>query len=158
MRSQRSRWCCCQVGCDSCSTAARIAEPKTVEAKGAVDSQAAVQVEAKSKVMCGGFASVKTAIAESVYDCYCWRLVKEAEVLLRHMSCVRRVRLPSKLLLVLSLKLRLSSRLQPPSGVLLCLRLRRLRLQKKTKVRKGEAESDCVEVKGVGLKPAVRLE
>ena len=38
-------------------------EPKTVEAKGAVDSQAAVQVEAKSKVMCGGFASVKTAIA-----------------------------------------------------------------------------------------------
>ena len=95
MRSQRSRWCCCQVGCDSCSTAARIAEPKTVEAKGAVDSQAAVQVEAKSKVMCGGFASVKTAIAESVYDCYCWRLVKEAEVLLRNMSCVRRVRLSS---------------------------------------------------------------
>jgi hypothetical protein len=29
-----------------------MAEPKTVEAKGAVDSQAAVQVEAKSKVMC----------------------------------------------------------------------------------------------------------
>ena len=40
-----------------------MAESKTVEAKGAVDSQAVVQVEAKSKVMCGGFASVKTAIA-----------------------------------------------------------------------------------------------
>ena len=34
-----------------------------MEAKGAVDSQAAVQVEAKSKVICGGSASVKTAIA-----------------------------------------------------------------------------------------------
>jgi hypothetical protein len=41
----------------------QVDEPKTVEAKSAVDSQAAVQVEAKSKVMCGGFASVKTAIA-----------------------------------------------------------------------------------------------
>ena len=45
-------------------------------------------------LLLGGFASVKTAIAESVYDCYCWRLVKEAEVLLRNRSCVRRVRLP----------------------------------------------------------------
>jgi hypothetical protein len=51
------------------------------------------------------------------------RLIKEAEVLLRNMSCVRRV------------KLRLSSRSQPPSGVLLCLKLQRVRLLKKAKVR-----------------------
>ena len=62
------------------------------------------------------------------------RLIQEAEVLLRNMSCVRRVRL----LLVLLLKLRLSSRLQPHSGVILCLRLRRLRLLKKAKVRKDQ--------------------
>jgi hypothetical protein len=39
-----------------------------VEAKGAVDSQAAVQVQAKSKVTYEGFASVKTVIAGGVCE------------------------------------------------------------------------------------------